>query len=74
MEKIVTSQNAKGVVALTRKGGLKMEAAVRVQLHLARIPPHMALFAGPDRGYPMNDEEMRWQIEFFESMAPVTST
>jgi hypothetical protein len=63
--KAVSMGSAKGVTALAWRAGLGMRTAVQLQLRLARVPPAKVLQARGGTDYPLNEDEMRWQIEFF---------
>lgn len=68
VERILRAQSAKGVTALAWKAGLPVRLAVQLQLRIAGISPRSTL--NPREGvlYPLSDEEMNWQIEFFAGM------
>jgi uncharacterized protein (DUF2336 family) len=68
VERMLQSQSAKGVMALAWKAGLPVRLAVQLQLRIAGIAPRSAL--NPREGvlYPLSEEEMTWQIEFFAGM------
>lgn len=66
--KVVSAQSAKGMVALTWKAGLSPEFCVQLQTRLGGVAPPDVLRPRSGR-YPLNEEEMNWQIELFESMA-----
>ena len=68
IDKIFDIASAKGVVALCWKAGVSMATAVVVQKRIIRIPPREVL-GSVDGGYPFNDDEMQWQLEFFEDSA-----
>ncbi len=65
VQKVFSARSAKGLVAVAWKGGLSMKLAVAIQQRMARIPPAEVL--GPVKGenYPLSEDEMRWQLEFF---------
>jgi len=65
VHKVLSARNAKGIVAVAWKGGLSMTLAVAIQQRMARIPPAEVL--GPVKGapYPLSEDEMGWQLEFF---------
>jgi uncharacterized protein (DUF2336 family) len=63
--KIFATHSAKGVVAVTWKAGLPMSMAVQFQEKFARIKPEHLLAPSEGNGYPLSDEEMQWQIDFF---------
>lgn len=66
--KIFDIASVKGVVAICWKAGLSMPTAVVMQKRIARIPPR-EVQGSIDGDYPFNDEEMNWQLEFFEDSA-----
>jgi uncharacterized protein (DUF2336 family) len=68
VERMLQSRSAKGVTALAWKAGLPVRLAVQLQLRVAGIAPRAAL--NPREGvlYPLSDQEMSWQIEFFAGM------
>jgi uncharacterized protein (DUF2336 family) len=67
VNKAVSMSSPKGVTALTWKAGLSMRTAVQLQLRLARVPPVKVLQARDGIDYPLSEDEMRWQIEFFSN-------
>lgn len=68
IDKIFDIASAKGVVALCWKAGVSMATAVVVQKRIVRIPPR-EVQGSVDGDYPFNDDEMQWQLEFFEDSA-----
>jgi uncharacterized protein (DUF2336 family) len=67
IQKVVSMASAKGMVALAWKSGLSMKLAMQLQLRLARVAPDAVLKAAKGDKYPMSDEDMDWQLEFFAS-------
>lgn len=63
--KAVSMGSAKGVVAMAWQAGLGMRTAVQLQLRLARVSPPKVIQARNGVDYPLSEDEMRWQIEFF---------
>ncbi len=57
-------RSAKGIVSLVWKAGFTMTAAIAAQGLLAGIKPAEILVAAPHGGFPLAEDEMRWQIEF----------
>jgi uncharacterized protein (DUF2336 family) len=64
-EKIVSMASAKGMVALTWKGGLSPRIAAQLQMRLLRMSPSSVLRARGGEDWPLSEDEMRWQLEFF---------
>ncbi len=65
IDRIIGTHAPRAVTALVWRAGLSMRFARQVQLRLAQIPPKTALNARDGTLYPMTDDEMRWQLEFF---------
>jgi uncharacterized protein (DUF2336 family) len=64
VNKVVSTQSAKGVVAICWKAGLSAALAGQLQARLARLPASRVL--QPRGGqYPLTTDEMEWQLEFF---------
>lgn len=74
VERVLGAHSAKGITALAWKSGLSMRAAAKVQLQLGQIPPGSALQPRTDGRYPMSEEAMRWQLDFFASMVGEAAT
>jgi uncharacterized protein (DUF2336 family) len=68
VEKIITTKSAKGMVALAYRAKLSAHMAAQLQMKVSRIPPSSLLAARYDGQYPLNPEEIDWQISFFASM------
>ena len=65
VSKAVSMSSPKGVTAIAWNAGLGMRTAVQLQLRLARVPPSKVLQARDGIDYPLSEDEMRWQIDFF---------
>lgn len=65
IDRIIGTHAPRAVTALVWRAGLSMRFARQVQLRIAQIPPKTALNARDGTHYPMTDDEMRWQLEFF---------
>ncbi|MGE5503993.1 MAG: DUF2336 domain-containing protein [Actinomycetota bacterium] len=64
VKKIVSTQSAKGLVALCWKAELTPTFAALLQTRLLRLPAVKVL--QPKAGdYPLRPDEMQWQLEFF---------
>ena len=49
------------------RAGFSMWLAEQLQLRLGRIAPDAKMRAAARGAFPMSDEELDWQIEFFAS-------
>ncbi len=65
VDKVLSARSAKGVTALAWKAGLPMRVAVQLQTRVGGISPRQALQARNITEYPMNEEDLKWQLEFF---------
>ncbi len=68
--RILESRSAKGITSLAWKAGMTMRMAIQLQRQLGGIPPGNILNAREGLDYPLTDEELQWQWEFFASAAP----
>ena len=65
VKKIFSGENPKGIVALTWKSKLPPNLAVLLQQRVARIPPPAVLNPKEDGAFPLTEDEMKWELEFF---------
>jgi hypothetical protein len=63
VERAAQLRNAKGLVSLVWRAGFTMRLAVAVQTLLAGLGPDAALRATFSGGFPLNVDEMRWQVD-----------
>jgi uncharacterized protein (DUF2336 family) len=64
VERACNLRSAKAVISLCWKAGLAMPTAVALQAMLAKLPPDQVVRPAPGGNYPMDIEEMRWQLGF----------
>jgi len=69
VERILEAGSAKGMTALAWKAGLSMRSAMQMQLRLCGIPPGQVLNARNGTEYPLDPDEMDWQLSFFGSLS-----
>lgn len=65
VQEVVDSQSARGVTALAWKANLTMRFAYKLQLRLAHIAPGQALKPRGGTDWPLSEDDLRWQLEFF---------
>ncbi len=65
VEAILNAHSARGVVAIVWKAGLGMRLAMKVQLQIAQIAPSSVIKARDGVDFPLTEEELTWQLEFF---------
>jgi uncharacterized protein (DUF2336 family) len=66
-KRIFLEKSAKGIMALAWKAKLPGKLATLLQQRMGRIAPSEVIKATGD-AYPMKDDEMAWQIEFFNDL------
>jgi len=64
LSRTIAMRNAKGIVALAWKAGFSMRFAVRAQIQLAGIAPDNVLRPTTADEYPMDRQELLWQLGF----------
>ncbi len=67
VQKVVSLASAKGIIAVAWRAGFSMGLAEQLQLRLARIAPDAVMRPAADGAFPMSNEDLDWQIEFFAS-------
>lgn len=71
--RIVAEKNAKAMTSLVWKAGLPMKTAVLAQQRLATVSPNDVIKPILNGEYPLGDDEMGWQIEFYAKLASTKS-
>jgi len=65
VEKVFDAKSTKGVSAVTWKAGLSMRISFRIQKEIFKLPSHKLLLARQGVYYPLPDDEMIWQLDYF---------
>lgn len=65
LRRMIETHKPKPVVAFCRKANLPVRMAVEVQRYLAKVPLREIMYAKQGTDYPLNDDEVKWQLEFF---------
>lgn len=68
VQKVFSARSAKGIVSLAWKANLPMKLAFHMQQRIARIKPSEVIPPQTGEGYPLGEDEMTWQIEFFSDL------
>jgi uncharacterized protein (DUF2336 family) len=66
-KRIFIEKSAKGIMALAWKAGLPAKIGTVLQQRMGRIAPSEVIVAKSDT-FPMKDDELAWQIEFFTDL------
>lgn len=65
VNKMLESESAKGICALVWKAGLGADIAVSVQRRIAKIPAKSMITENSDGTFKMNEEELKWYVDYF---------
>jgi len=66
--KIFVEKNPTGIVALIGKAQMPASMIVMIQQQMGRIAPSEIIEPEDDLTFPMSDEDIDWNIEFFSNM------
>ncbi|MEA1938035.1 MAG: DUF2336 domain-containing protein [Pseudomonadota bacterium] len=69
VERIIDARSPKATMALAWKADLNARTGMKLQERLARVPPNQILNPKSGFDYPMTEEELRWQLDFFGATA-----
>ncbi|MEY4965288.1 MAG: hypothetical protein RL274_871 [Pseudomonadota bacterium] len=65
VKKILSSGNAKPVIALAWHAHLSMRVAFKIQTFIMKLPSSAIMPARGGIGFPLSKEEMRWHLNYF---------
>ena len=65
VKKILSSGNAKPIIALVWHAHLSMRVAFKIQTFIMKLPSRDIMPARGGVGFPLSKEEMRWHLNFF---------
>jgi len=65
VRRIIDSRSAKGVIALVWRAGLGMRVAFKIQSFVMKLVAGESLAARGGKDFPLTEEEMRWQLDYF---------
>ncbi len=66
IRRIIDARSGKAITALVWKAGLSMRTALEVQKFIGHVPRPDLVLARNGVDYPMDAEEMRWHLQFFD--------
>lgn len=66
VRRIIEARSGKAITALAWKGGLSMRTALEIQKTTGRVPRPDLVLARNGVDFPMDVEEMRWHLQFFD--------
>ncbi len=66
VRRIIEAHSAKAIVALVWRAHLSMRVAFKIQAFVARLTPKECLAARNGKDFPLSEDEMRWQLSYFD--------
>ncbi|MGJ3260879.1 MAG: DUF2336 domain-containing protein [Rhodospirillales bacterium] len=66
VEKMLTSESAKGLCALAWKAGHGADIAVSLQRRVGKVPAKSMIHEAADGSYQMPEEELEWYVDYFK--------
>ena len=66
VRRILDARSAKAIVALVWTAHLSMRVAFKIQSFVMKLTPRECLAARGGKGFPLTEEEMRWQLNYFD--------
>lgn len=67
VKKMIQTGSAKAATAIVWKANLSMRTALEIQKTLAKIQPKELIYPKGGDQYPLTEEDLKWQIDFFNS-------
>ncbi len=64
-KKMLEMGSAKATVSLCWRAGVTMRTAIKIQQQIAKVPHNKVLLARGGEDYPLSEQDMIWQLEFF---------
>ncbi|WP_281300466.1 MULTISPECIES: DUF2336 domain-containing protein [unclassified Iodidimonas] len=65
VRQILFSKSGRAVTALVWKAGLSMRTAFQMQTEIALVSPAQRIAAQDGKDYPMDEDEMVWQLSYY---------
>ena len=68
VKRIFVEKSAKGVIALSWKAGMPAKMAVQMQQRMGRIAPSEIITPDDGGEYPLSNDDLNFQLEFFADL------
>jgi uncharacterized protein (DUF2336 family) len=73
VQRIIEARSAKAIISLVWRAGLSMRVAFKIQSNVAKLTAREILPARSGKYFPLTEEEMRWQLGYFDVPMPATT-
>jgi uncharacterized protein (DUF2336 family) len=70
IRRIIDARSAKAIIALVWRARLSMRVAFKIQTFMMRLAPNECLAARNGKDFPLSEDEMRWQLNYFDVPIP----
>ncbi len=74
VRRMLDSRSAKAIIALVWRAGLGMRVAFTIENHVMKLAATESLPARDGKDFPLSEDEMRWQLDYFGVTAPAIAT
>ena len=64
MENVIGMMKAKPLIAVCYRAGISMRSCIRIQQEIACLPPRDIIYARGGTDYPLDNEEIKWQLDY----------
>lgn len=68
--KVFNMRAPKAITAMAWHAGLSMRMALQLQKEMGKVPPKELIYPREGTDYPLDEEELAWQVDFLELKAP----
>lgn len=68
VKRIFREKSAKGILALAWKASMPVKMGVQMQQRMGRLAPSEVLMPESGDDYPLSEDDMNWQLEFFTDL------
>jgi uncharacterized protein (DUF2336 family) len=70
VRRIIDAHSAKAIIALIWRARLSMRVAFKIQVFVMRLAPNKWLAARNGKDFPLSEDEIRWQLNYFDVPLP----
>jgi uncharacterized protein (DUF2336 family) len=70
VRRIIDAHSAKAIIALVWRARLSMRVAFKIQAFVMRLAPSEWLAARNGKDFPLSEDEMHWQLNYFDVPLP----
>ena len=70
VRRIIDARSAKAIIALIWRARLSMRVAFKIQVFVMRLAPNEWLAARGGKDFPLSEDEIRWQLNYFDVPLP----